>query len=165
MFDALIPLHNFGFAEREILEAACLLHDVGYHISHDSHHKHSYYLISHCIMPGFTNDETEVIANIARYHRKSHPKKKHLDFIKLTKERQQIVFTLASMLRIAEGIDRRQNSLVKDIKIHISSKEIEFELIPESEEIGIDIELWGANRRKLMMEEGFNKSVSFVIKK
>jgi exopolyphosphatase/guanosine-5'-triphosphate,3'-diphosphate pyrophosphatase len=163
MFDTLAPFHGYGFAEREILEASCLLHDIGYYISHDLHHKHSYYLISNCIMPGFTNDETEIIALIARYHRKSHPKKKHPEFMKLTKERQDIVKTLASMLRIAEGIDRRQNLLVKDIKIQLSAKEIDFILIPIDEEKSIEIELWGADRRKLMMQEIFGKQVNFTI--
>lgn len=164
IFDALQPLHHLGPHERELLEVASLLHDVGYIISHDQHHKHSYYILSNCIIPGYTNTETEIIANIARYHRKSHPKKKHLNFIQLSPENQRIVKILASILRIAEGIDRRQMQNIKDVIIKIKNGEIEFELIPDPNNETPDIEIWGADRRKLLMEETFNKKVSFVVR-
>jgi len=80
LFDDLKEIHKLGNFEREMLEAAAILHDVGYYISHDMHHKHSYYIISNCMLPGFTNNEKELIANIARYHRKSHPKKNHENY-------------------------------------------------------------------------------------
>lgn len=163
IFDSLQSLHNLGYAERELLESAALLHDVGYHISHDQHHKHSYYIINQSVMQGFTNTEAEIIANIARYHRKSHPKKKHENFVKLDEEKQQIVWFLASILRIAEGIDRRQLQLVKTVRAEFNPIDINIYLVPRDKDSVPDIELWGANRRKLMMEEAFNRKVYFYL--
>lgn len=163
LFDDLQTLHRLGYAERELLEASALLHDIGYHISHDQHHKHSYYIISHCIMPGFTNPESEVIANIARYHRKSHPKKKHENFEHLPEPKKQIVRILAGILRIAEGIDRRQMQVIKDVKAEITDNEINIFLYPDENEQNPDIELWGANRRKLLLEETFNMPVNIFL--
>lgn len=163
IFDSLQELHKLGNYERELLEAASLLHDAGYYIAHDQHHKHSYYLIMNSIMPGFTNDEAEIIANIARYHRKSHPKKKHIEFQNLSEEKQRIVKILAGILRIAEGIDRRQLQTVKEVKVYSNAKEINIHLIPNENSEYPDIELWGANRRKLLLEETFKKIVNFYI--
>ncbi|MCX7909483.1 MAG: Ppx/GppA family phosphatase [Ignavibacteria bacterium] len=162
IFDATRSIHNLGTKEREWLEAAAILHDVGYLISVEQHHKHSYYIISHCIMPGFTKDEAEVIANIARYHRKSHPKKKHENFQKLPDDKKEIVKILAGILRIAEGIDRRQIQAVKDIDVTVEGNLITIKLHPSNNEIP-DVELWGAERRKLLFEESINAKVSFVL--
>jgi len=163
LFDDLQTIHKLGYPERELLEAASMLHDVGYNISHDQHHKHSYYIISQCILPGFTNDEAEVIANIARYHRKSLPKKKHENFQKLNKDKQVIVQILAGILRIAEGIDRRQNQIVKIIKTVLNGKSIDIILTPETENVDLDIEIWGANRRKPLLELALDKSINFLV--
>jgi exopolyphosphatase/guanosine-5'-triphosphate,3'-diphosphate pyrophosphatase len=162
IFDNLQTLHNLGYYERELLEAASFLHDVGYMISHDEHHRHSYYIITNAIMPGFTNDEAEMIANIARYHRKSHPKKKHENFNKLTPEKQQIVKVLAGILRIAEGIDRRQLQKLINIKVKNASEEIFIEISAADLEIKPDIEVWGAERRKSLLEEALNKKITIT---
>lgn len=161
LFDQLIPHHGMGDRERELLEAAALLHDVGYHISADQHHKHSEYIIRNCAMPGFTSTETNLIASIARYHRKSHPKKKHVVFAQLAQEDQYVVTVLASILRIAEGLDRRQQSMVSKIQVDVDATEIVVGLqwvtnVP-------DIELWGAERRKGLMEETFGRSLRFSL--
>lgn len=152
IFDALSIFHKLGSAEREMLEAASLLHDVGYIISHDQHHKHSYYIITHSDMPGFTNDEAEMIGIIARYHRKSHPKKKHPEFTNLSFKKQEIVKILAGILRLSEGIDRRRKQYVKDVNIHIKARTVLIKLIPACNE-SYDIEVWGANRRVSLLEE------------
>jgi len=163
LFDELQPLHKLTNKERELLEATSMLHDVGYHISHDQHHKHSYYIIANCIMPGFTQSEIEVMANIARYHRKSHPKKKHENFQVLSPEKQNVVKVLASLLRIAEGIDRRKMQTVSDIEVHYNNSTIKIGLIPKNIQEVPDIELWGANRRKQMLEEVLSRKVNIFI--
>lgn len=162
LFDQLIPLHAMGDRERELLEAAALLHDVGYHISADQHHKHSEYIIRNSAMPGFTSTETGIIASIARYHRKSHPKKKHVAFAAMSPEEQHIVQVLASILRIAEGLDRRQQSVVKDLHLTITPAEIAVAL--EAATTVPDIELWGAERRKELMEETFGRKLRFFLR-
>ena len=128
LYDELLPLHNRGYYERELLESASYLHDVGFHISHDKHHKHSFYLIKNSVMTGFTNDEAELIANIARYHRKSHPKRAHKSYSMLSPKKQDIVWLLAGILRIAEGLDRRQIQNVDDVDVIINENSIYYYL-------------------------------------
>lgn len=161
MFDDLVQQHGYGDKERELLEAAALLHDVGYHIGADQHHKHSEYIIRNSTMPGFTNDETELIANIARYHRKSHPKKKHENFSRLTTAEQRLVRVLASMVRIAEGLDRRQQQVVYGISVEERPTSIDIYL--NAPTMAPDIELWGAERRKALMEATFQKDVRLMV--
>ncbi len=148
IFDDLKSYHGLHSKDRELLEAAAMLHDVGYHISHDGHHKHSYYILQNCMMPGFTNAEAELIANIARYHRKSHPKRKHTGFASLTPEKQATVRTLSGILRIAEGIDRRQLQIVKDVEAKLENGKINISLFAHKDKILPDIELWGAGEKE-----------------
>jgi exopolyphosphatase/guanosine-5'-triphosphate,3'-diphosphate pyrophosphatase len=164
LFDETNSIHKLGDTERELLEAASLLHDVGYHISHDQHHKHSYYIIVNSVLPGFTNTEADMIANIARYHRKSHPKNKHENFKRLTADKQRIIRILSGMLRIAEGVDRRQLQVVKDVEVEINKTGINVRLLYAKGESGPDIELWGAERRKLLLEEICRRQWSFSLK-
>jgi len=79
-------LHNWGTEERQLLWAAAILHNCGLYVSHSAHHKHYYYLIRNGELLGYTETEIEVIANLARYHRKNPPKKKHDNFVMLTKK-------------------------------------------------------------------------------
>jgi len=158
LFDDLLPEHRLGDRERELLEAAALLHDVGYHISADQHHKHSDYIIRNSSLPGFTIDEAELIASVARYHRKSHPKKKHENFLRLPDEEQEVVRVLSSILRICEGLDRRQQQVVRTIRAEVTADAIEIFLHTTADVP--DIEVWGAERRKGLLEEVFKRSVS-----
>ncbi len=161
LFDDLHALHKYGDRERELLEAAALLHDVGYHIAADQHHKHSEYIIRNSAMPGFTNDEAEIIANIARYHRKSHPKKKHPSFAALSADEQRLVRVLSAILRIGEGLDRRQQQVVQTIRVNISAGMLDLYLVAPT---GVpDIELWGAERRKELLEETFGRKVRLLV--
>ena len=163
LFDDLRKLHKLGNRERELLEAAAILHDSGYHISHDMHHKHSYYIIKNCMLPGFSNNEKEVIANIARYHRKSHPKKSHENFTPLSQNQKRTVKILASFLRIAEGIDRRRLQVVESIRGELKGKTYNVYLKPKSKTENIDVEIWGAERRKILLEETLDINVNFLL--
>jgi exopolyphosphatase/guanosine-5'-triphosphate,3'-diphosphate pyrophosphatase len=100
---------------RQILEAAALLHDVGYFISYDRHHKHSYHLIRHAELFDFSPRERELVANLARYHRKALPKGRHDNFTRLAPDDQQLVRKLGGILRLADGLDRRRNRAVDSI--------------------------------------------------
>jgi len=160
MFDDTLHRHQLGDEERELLEAASLLHDVGYHISPDQHHHHSQYIISHCIIPGFTNDESQMIGMIARYHRKSHPKRKHPGFASCSPERQRIISILAGILRIAEGLDRRQQQLIDTLHCDIHDTTMSIALFTQKNAL-IDIEIWGAERRTALLEECLGVAISF----
>src|SRR5439155_4753756 len=80
--------------QRTLMSAAALLHDVGYHIAHESHHKHSLYLIKNSELTGFSEAERDVIANVARYHRGSSPKERHPEFAALNPADRETVLQL-----------------------------------------------------------------------
>jgi exopolyphosphatase / guanosine-5'-triphosphate,3'-diphosphate pyrophosphatase len=162
LFDQLVPVHNLGKAEREYLEAAAVLHDIGYHISHAQHHKHSYYIIRHSQLLGFTDQEIEIIANVARYHRKSHPKSKHDSFPRLSERDQETVQALSALLRIADGLDRRHQDIFASMHADHTPRIVTIHLhLRRPTDAGI--ELWGAERRKELFEEFFRRSVRFVL--
>ena len=115
IFDALSSSVNLTRHQRLLLSAAALLHDVGYHIAHESHHKHSFYLIENSELTGFSESERAVIANVARYHKGSLPKERHPQFAALNPADRLTVARLAGILRVADALDRRHDSRVKDL--------------------------------------------------
>ena len=152
-------LHDWHQEERELLWAAAILHNCGIYISHSAHHKHSYYLIRNAEILGFTELELELIANIARYHRKSKPKKKHEPYNNLPqKEHQLMVKQLSALLRIAVALDRRHKGAIS--KIHCEFKpnleQLHLHLLPQ--EIGDDcaLELWSLDYKKDVFEEEYD---------
>lgn len=157
IFDQLKELHKLDFACREYLEAAARLHDIGYHISHSDHHRHSHYIIMNSELLGFNENEVGIIANVARYHRKSHPKPSHTDFIALPEKSKEIVLKLASILRVADSLDRTHLRKVKKIKVELAGKYADIYLNTGS--YSIDIELWNLDRRKALFEEVFNRTI------
>lgn len=129
IFDALAPIYNLRRHGRTLLSAAALLHDVGYHISHESHHKHSLYLIKYSEMTGFSETEKLMIANIARYHRAALPKEKHFDFMQLSEKDRKIVAQLGAILRIADALDRGYENHVKNIKFKRTKQDLFLKLV------------------------------------
>ncbi len=164
LFDQLKELHHLNDVYHEYLDAAARLHDIGYHISRNQHHHHSFYIINHSDLLGFNQKEIKIIANIARYHRKSHPKSIHKDFDSLPGEAQEIVKKLASILRIADSLDRTHSDRIKLIEAELEDKIVKLNVfykgkLPE-------IEIWNFNRRKKMFEEVFNRKIKLnTIKK
>jgi exopolyphosphatase / guanosine-5'-triphosphate,3'-diphosphate pyrophosphatase len=112
LFDALQPLHGLGARERELLVCAALLHDIGLAVSPSGHHKHSFRLILGSDLAAFTPEERLLIANVARYHRKSHPSPRHAEFAALGPAAQETIRRLAALLRIADGLDRAHEDAV-----------------------------------------------------
>lgn len=118
LFDGLAPLHHLGDADRDLLEAAGLLHNVGLFISHAAHHRHSYYVIRNTDqLVGFTDREVELIAQVARYHRKSEPKPGHAEFQALSEADRHRVRLLAGMLRLAIALDRTRSGGVVAVTV------------------------------------------------
>lgn len=164
IFDFLKLKFELDDRAKEYLEAGSILHDIGYHIGHTQHHKHSYYLIRNSEMLGFTDNEIEIIANIARYHRKSHPKSKHEGYNKLSTKDKELVKKLSGILRVADGLDRGHKSVVKNVDMSVNNDILEMKLettTPENPEL----ELWGANRRKELFEESFEYKLEIGLKK
>jgi exopolyphosphatase/guanosine-5'-triphosphate,3'-diphosphate pyrophosphatase len=152
-------LHNWSRWERELLWSAAILHNCGVYISHTCHHKHSYYLIRNAELLGFTELELELIANIARYHRKSKPKKKHESYQKIVlRNHQLIVKQLSAFLRLAVALDRRRKGAIAELscEFDLESRSLYLQLIPQ--EIGDDcaLELWSLDYKKDVFEEEFS---------
>lgn len=160
IFDCTKSIHKLNNTERELLEAAAILHEVGCFVSHSQHHRHSYYIIRNAEMLGFTENEKEIIANVARYHRKSHPKAKHTDYSKLNQEDQLVIKKLSAILRIADGLDRSHKSTIEEINCYINAKKIIFKIKSNSE--NIDLEIWGAQSKKQLFEEVFSLETDFI---
>ena len=160
VFDALAPPFGLIRAERKLLEAAAILHDSGYFISYGSHHKHSYHLIRHAELFGFTPRERELIALIARYHRKSLPKRKHDAFQKLKEKDQVTVARLGGILRLADGLDRRRSGLVQGVACLFGGKTITVHLTAVED---ISVEIFGANAKKDLFEKAFDSTVAFAM--
>ncbi len=129
IFDGLGPLHGLNIEARDLLEAAAMLHNVGLFISHAAHHKHSYYVIRNGDqLAGFTDREIELIAQVARYHRKSAPKPTHSDYCSLDERAQYLVRTLAGILRIGIALDRTRQGGVRELHVAITDSMVTIEV-------------------------------------
>ncbi len=159
LFEQLKPLLKLDENSKEYLEAAALLHDIGCHISHNNHHRHSYYIIKNSELLGFNENEIDMIANIARYHRKSHPKETHREFSTLPEKSRLTILKLSSILRIADAFDRTHSKIITDIHANITNNKVELSLKCKDGKIP-DIELWNLERRKGLFEEIFGKKIT-----
>ena len=150
-------LHNWGGEARELLWAAAILHNCGVHISHAAHHKHSYYLIRNGELLGFTETEVDLIANIARYHRKSKPKKKHDHYQNLPNEEQLLVRQVSALLRVAVALDRRNIGGIEAINCEYqeTEKELLLQLFPSQPDDDCALELWNLEIKKEAFEEEY----------
>jgi len=144
LFDATHERHRFGASERDLLEYAALLHDVGHHISYPAHHKHSYYLIKHGDLHGFSPNELEVVACAARYHRRRRPRKSHAAYAALPRRLRRAVRVLAAILRLADALDRSHRQIVESVRATLRGDTLR--LVGEATG-DCELERWGASQR------------------
>ncbi len=158
-------LHEWDEEARELLWASAMLHNCGLYISHSAHHKHSYYLIRNGELFGYTDLEIELIANLARYHRKSQPKKKHDPYRSLPKHYRKMVEQLSAMLRVAVALDRRQIGAIARLVCEIDTDEDEVHLYlhPTQPNDSCELELWSLDFKKLPFEEEFGVKLSATL--
>ncbi len=159
-FDGLSAVFKLKRHHRTLLSAAALLHDVGYHIAHGSHHKHSLYLIKHSELTGFSEIERLIIANTARYHRRGMPKDRHLDYAALGAPEREIVSTLSAILRIADALDRGHESTVEDLKVACDSQTVALELVAKNDG---EREIWAARQKSETFEQVFKRKLEFTV--
>jgi exopolyphosphatase/guanosine-5'-triphosphate,3'-diphosphate pyrophosphatase len=143
---------------RLLLEAAAMLHDIGYLINYAQHHKHSYHLIVHADMGGLTTRQVRVVANVARYHRAAEPKMKHGNFAALSVEDRGLVRRLSGILRIADGLDRTHMQSVESVGVRVKKGEVEFAVGAEREP---SVDVWGAVRKCGLFEGVFGVKCAF----
>jgi len=146
---------------REWLEFAALLHDVGHHIGHKDHQRHSYYLITNGDLLGFRRNELEIIGLTARYHRKAAPKESDDGYAALSKVERRTVRALAGILRIADGLDRSHYGVVRDLIAVRRSDRLTLQLASEGDDAALEI--WEARRRAGLLEEVVGCGIDFEV--
>ncbi len=151
LFDALGERLGCTKEDRDALSDAGLLHDAGYHISYERHHKHSYHLILHADLLGMPPSEQVVVANVARYHRGGAPKKKHRNYGALDKDLRRRIRRLSALLRVADGFDRGHVSAVVDLKTRWMQRAIRITPVPATQRTSMRLEIWGANRKSALL--------------
>jgi exopolyphosphatase/guanosine-5'-triphosphate,3'-diphosphate pyrophosphatase len=157
LFHQLRALHGLGPAERELIEYGALLHDIGAMIGRTDHHKHSAYLILNGALDPFSEQEVHTIACVARYHRKAFPSKRHLIYAGLPKRLRRTVKVGAALLRIADGLDRTNCSVVTDLKCRAKQDQVEILIDGRGD---AELEIWSALSRRRLFERVFNSTLS-----
>lgn len=155
LFEITEPLHRLGTGERELLRYASLLHDIGYHVSYRKHHKHSYYLIVHSDLDGFSPEEIEIIGAVARYHRRQAPKRSDGHLARVGSKRgRRAVRVLSAILRVADGLDRSHFSVVKSLDGRVGRKAVTVRVRARQD---AELELWQANERADLFRRVFGR--------
>lgn len=162
LFDAFGARLGCVPADRQTLADAALLHDVGYHINYDRHHKHSYHLILHAELLGIAPDEQVVIANVARYHRGAPPKRKHRNYSGLDKELRDRILRLSAILRVADGLDRGHVGAVGELGVRFLRRAIRITPRPAAGTSTLRLELWGAHRKSELLADVAGAPVEIV---
>ncbi len=162
LFDAIGERLGCTREDRDTLADAALLHDCGYHISYERHHKHSYHLILHADLLGLSPLDQVVIANVARYHRGAAPKREHRNFGTLDKALRRRIKRLSALLRVADGFDRGHVSAVSDLKVRWVQRAIRITPVPANTKTGMRLELWGAHRKSELLADVAGVPVEIV---
>ena len=150
-------LHNFSDYERELLEYATFLHDIGSFISYSNHHAHSYYIIKNSELLGFDLKEITFMANIARFHRKKAPKKKDPEVMELESRELEALRILTTFIRLSESLDRSHTALIQHVKFTRADKEaIHLEVIARGD---CQLEIWGVEAEKKAFEKIFGRQL------
>jgi exopolyphosphatase/guanosine-5'-triphosphate,3'-diphosphate pyrophosphatase len=162
LFDAIGDRLGCTKDDREILSDAALLHDSGYHISYERHHKHSYHLILHADLLGMSPSDQVLVANIGRYHRGAPPRKKHRNYGMLEKSLRLRIKRLSAILRVADGFDRGHVSAVADLKVRWTQRALRITPVPAHGRASMRLEMWGANRKSELLADMAGVPVEIV---
>jgi exopolyphosphatase/guanosine-5'-triphosphate,3'-diphosphate pyrophosphatase len=161
LFDQLESLLHVEHGARELLEYAALLHDVGHHIDHANHHRHSYYLITNGELFGFAREELEIIGLVARYHRKAAPKSADVEFRRLSQRAKHSVRALSAVLRIADALDRTHYGVVRDVTVIRRGPRLTLQLTTSGD---AQLELWEARQRCALLRDVLGLEVEIRVK-
>jgi len=152
LFDETRFLHNLGMEYRVLLEAAGLLHDIGTIVSLANHHKHSHYLLSFSPVVGLSQAQMAVVANVARYHRKSFPKVEHDHYRALAAKERVVVTKLAAILRLADALDNEHAARVTGFAVEYRKPRFVMRLQGEGDLL---LEKWALAKKSTLFEETF----------
>jgi exopolyphosphatase/guanosine-5'-triphosphate,3'-diphosphate pyrophosphatase len=144
--------------ERELLWAACILHDIGMNIDYNDHHRHSYYLILNSGLPGFTHRELAMIALATKFHRKGDPDPAELGPL-LDRDDEKVLWRMTALLRLAEQLDRSRDGSVRDVRLHIQGDTALLEAVSEGD---ISVALWSAQPHAAIFQAAYGKTLEIV---
>jgi len=161
LFDLTKNRHEMGAAERELLEFAAMVHDVGLYVSHSKHHRHSYYLITHGELRGFMPEEIQIIAAVARFHKGAPPKSSSEELVGMSSKGRELAVKLMGLLRIADSLDRGHHGIVQDIGLARSNGRVELVLDTEGEDA--ELELWAAGLKSELWVKCFGNAPKFSV--
>lgn len=160
IFDQTRHLHRLGDDERRLLEYAGILHDVGQHIGYERHEHHAAYIIKNGELRGFSDEEREIIALLARYHRKARPRRRDADFAALTTRWRRAVRVLSGILRLADGLDRSHHQFVVSVGIAEREGVLHFDVVAQGD---AELEVWGARRKGRLLERELGKPIELHV--
>jgi exopolyphosphatase / guanosine-5'-triphosphate,3'-diphosphate pyrophosphatase len=160
IFDQTTELHGLDRDARSLLEAAAILHDIGYTISHNAHNRHAQYLIMNSEILGFSSRDLSIVGNVVRYHQQSVPRKDHAEYTRLRPGDRKLVRKLAAILRVADALDRTSRATVSGVQIDIGSKAVTFNVSPSTD---CQLEVWAARRKCKFFEKVFDTKADFVV--
>jgi len=156
LFEALRDEHGLGDRDRLLLQTASLLHDIGIYISLRAHHKHSQYLLAASQIFGLSDEETAVVSNIARYHRRGTPRRSHLPYMELDRPDRLLVNKLAAILRLANALDAEHLQKVQGLQLVRTGKTWVLELEGTGD---LTMEQMAATARADMFTEVFGREL------
>ena len=162
LFDRLHGAIGADPAERSLLEAASLLHDVGQVVSYRAHHRHSYQLIMHADRLSLPARDRALVALISRYHRKKGPISKHKEFARLPEADQALVRRLAGVLRVADGLDRGHSAAVHHVTTRLTRDALSIRASPQTARTDLSLEIWGASRKADVLERVLSRRVTIA---
>jgi exopolyphosphatase / guanosine-5'-triphosphate,3'-diphosphate pyrophosphatase len=160
IFDQTAELHGLDRDARELLEAAALLHDIGYTISHNAHNRHAQYLIMNSELLGFSSRDLSIVGNVVRYHQQSAPRKDHVEYARLRPTDRKLVRKLTAILRVADALDRTSRAAVSTVDLGVGKRSVTFNVTPASD---CQLEVWAAQRKSKLFEKVFEKKADFAI--
>jgi exopolyphosphatase/guanosine-5'-triphosphate,3'-diphosphate pyrophosphatase len=150
LFDGTQARHGLGAPERALLEYAAMLHGIGHHISYLGNHRHTHYLIKNGGLRGFTPVEVDVLAAVARFHRRGRPRKKHPELASLPRDRRRVVEVLAGLLRLADALDRSHRQIVRGVQVTGRGRTLRVRCDVSADPA---LELWAVRRRSQLLEK------------
>jgi exopolyphosphatase/guanosine-5'-triphosphate,3'-diphosphate pyrophosphatase len=156
LFDALVKEHGMNRRERMMLETAGVLHDIGTFIKGSGHHKHGQYIVSNSEIFGLHRDELDIIANVIRYHRGDPPSQSDIEYISLQREERILVLKMASILRVADALDRGHSQQIKRIRVERRSETV----VLDTEGVyDLSMELMGIEEKAGLFQDVFGLKV------
>jgi exopolyphosphatase/guanosine-5'-triphosphate,3'-diphosphate pyrophosphatase len=159
LFDQTRELHHLDDDDRELLEYASLLHDIGEHVAHEGHDRHAAYLVQHGNLRGLTPDAITELTALVRWHRRGDPKSNDELVGKLEPEPRDRVRKLVALLRIADGLDRGRKQVVASVHARIGPELVLLHVRANGDP---ELELWGARRKRELFERVFHREVEFT---